>query len=37
VFVRKPGEPSSLVSDVEFILVPTGKVDEDGWETLQEE
>ncbi len=37
VFVRKPGEPSSLVTDVEFILVPTGKVDQDGWETLQEE
>jgi hypothetical protein len=34
VFVRKPGEPSSMASEVEFNLVPAGRKDENGWQTL---
>jgi hypothetical protein len=34
VFVRKPGEPFSVVTEIEFNLVPAGKADEKGWRTL---
>jgi hypothetical protein len=37
VFIRKPGEPSNTVQAVEFNLVPAGKADRNGWQTLQVE